>query len=145
MGTLPYLHFLRITDVSDKTKFNSSADGFDLDGVVAINQCTSGNTREAIEIVDDIQTADEVEITGNLELYPNPAAESATFSFSSQNESAFGLKIINAMGQFVYSTEGMATEGANNIDLKLENLSKGLYIVQLVQDGSMKQMSLVKK
>jgi hypothetical protein len=30
MGTLPYLHLLRITDVSDKTKFGSSADGFDV-------------------------------------------------------------------------------------------------------------------
>jgi hypothetical protein len=145
MGTLPYLHFIRITDVSDKTKFGSSADGFDVDGVVAINQCTSGNAREAIEIVDDINTADEVEIGGILELYPNPAAESATFNFSSQNESAYGLKIINAMGQSVYSTEGKATEGANTLELNLENLSKGLYIVQLVQDGSRQQVNLIKK
>jgi uncharacterized protein YjbI with pentapeptide repeats len=145
MGTLPYLHLLRITDVSDKTKFGSTADGFDVDGVLAINQCTSGNTREAVEIVDDIQTADELEIAGLLELYPNPASESATFTFSSQNASAYGLKIINAMGQSVYSTEGSATEGANTIELNLENLSKGLYIVQLVQDGSMQQVNLIKK
>jgi hypothetical protein len=145
MGTLPYLHLLRITDESDKTKFGSSADGFDVDGVVAINQCTSSNTREAVEIVDDINTSDELELAGILELYPNPASESATFSFSSQNASPYDLKIVNALGQIVYSTEGLATEGANNIELNLEYLSKGLYIVHLLQDGYKQQVSLVKK
>ncbi len=145
MGTLPYLHQLRITDESDKTKFGSSADGFDVDGVVAINQCTSSNTRDAVEIVDDINTYDELELAGILELYPNPASESATFSFSSQNASPYDLKIVNALGQIVYSTEGLATEGANTIELNLEYLSKGLYIVHLLQDGNKQQVSLVKK
>ena len=146
MGALPYLHLLRITDESDKLKFSSSADGFDVDGVVAINQCnTATNAREAVEIVDDINTADEVEIGGIMELYPNPASESATFTFSSQTESSYEVNIVNALGQVVFSSEGKATEGANNIDLNLETLKPGLHIVQLVQDGSRQQVNLMKR
>jgi hypothetical protein len=53
--------------------------------------------------------------------------------------------VINALGQSVYSTEGKATEGANNIELNLETLKPGLHIVQLVKEGSRQQVSLVKK
>ena len=145
MGTLQYLHLLRITDESDKKKFSSSADGYDVDGVVAINQCTSGNTRAAVEIVDDINTADEIEIAGIMELYPNPASKSANFTFSSQDDSAYELKIVNSLGQVVYSAEGMATEGANTINLNLEALKPGLHIVQLVKEGSKQQVNLMKR
>ena len=145
MGTLPYLHLLRITDVSDKTKFGSSADGFDVDGVVAINQCAASNARISVEITDDINTANEVELAGILELYPNPASSSATFTFSSQTESSYEINIVNALGQVVYRSEGKSTQGGNTLDLNLENLKPGLHIVQLVQDGIKKQVNLMKR
>lgn len=145
LGTLPYLHLLRITDVSDKTKFGSSADGFDVDGVVAINQCAASNARMSVEITDDINTADEVELAEILELYPNPASSSATFSFSSQTESSYEVNIVNALGQVVYRSEGKSTQGGNTLDLNLETLKPGLHIVQLVQDGSRQQVNLMKR
>ena len=145
MGTLPYLHLLRITDVSEKAKFGSSADGFDLDGVVAINQCAASNARMSVEMNDDINTADEVELAGILELYPNPASGSATFTFSSQTESSYEVNIVNALGQVVYRSEGKSTQGANTLDLNLETLKPGLHIVQLVQDGSRQQVNLMKR
>jgi hypothetical protein len=69
----------------------------------------------------------------------------ATLNFNAAKESAYSLRVINSLGQSVYSSEGNAIEGANAIELNLENLSIGLYIVQLVQDGSMQQVNLVKK
>jgi len=116
-----------------------------VDGVIAINQCTPNNGRVSLEITDDINTADEVDFASNLELYPNPAGSAATFSFSLQSESEYGLKIINAMGQVVYSQDGRGSEGANSLELNLEKFSSGLYIVQLVQDGSRKQLNLIKR
>jgi len=145
MGTLPYLHLLRITDVSEKAKFGPSADGFDVDGVVAINQCAASNARMSVEMIDDINTADEVELAGILALYPNPTSGSATFTFSSQTESSYVVNIVNALGQVVYRSEGKSTQGANTLDLNLENLKPGLHIVQLVQDGSRRQVNLIKR
>ena len=42
-------------------------------------------------------------------------------------------------------SEGKAIEGANTIELNLEKLSSGMYIVQLVKDGSRQQVSLIKQ
>jgi hypothetical protein len=80
-----------------------------------------------------------------MSLYPNPASQTATLSFGSSRDSDYQIRVINALGQSVYSAEGKATEGANTIDLNLEKLSSGLYIVQLVKEGSMKQVNLIKR
>jgi hypothetical protein len=80
-----------------------------------------------------------------MSLYPNPASQTATLSFGSSREGDYQIRVINALGQSVYSAEGKATEGANTLDLNLEKLSSGLYIVQLVKEGSMKQVNLIKR
>jgi hypothetical protein len=80
-----------------------------------------------------------------MSLYPNPASLTATLSFGSAKESDYQVRVINALGQSVYSAEGKAIEGANTLELNLEKLSSGLYIVQLVQDGSRQQVNLIKK
>ena len=94
--------------------------------------------REAVEEL--VETIDET-----INLYPNPAVNSATLNFSSANESAYSLRVTNTLGQVVYSSEGKAIEGANTIELNLEKLSSGLYIVQLVKDGTRKQVNLIKR
>jgi hypothetical protein len=80
-----------------------------------------------------------------LSLYPNPASQMATLNFSSAKEADYQIRVINALGQSVYSSEGKASEGANNIELNLEKLSSGLYIVQLVQDGQRQQVNMIKR
>jgi hypothetical protein len=80
-----------------------------------------------------------------MSLYPNPASQMATLNFSSANESAYSLRVTNTLGQVVYSNEGKASEGTNTIGLNLEKLSSGLYIVQLVKDGTRKQVNLIKR
>ncbi len=45
----------------------------------------------------------------------------------------------------VYSSEGNASAGINTIELNLEKLSSGLYIVQLVQDGNRQQLNMIKR
>jgi hypothetical protein len=98
----------------------------------------SSACREAVEEV--VETIDET-----ISLYPNPANQMATLNFTSAKQSDYQIRVINALGQSVYSAEGKASEGANTIDLNLEKLSSGLYIVQLVKEGSRQQLNLIKK
>ena len=79
------------------------------------------------------------------ELYPNPASQMATLKFTAGKESSYSLRLINTLGQSFYSREGNAIEGANTIELNLENISSGLYILQLVQDGQMQQLNMIKR
>ena len=105
---------------------------------ISIGNCTA---RMAVDNEGD----DETILDQKPKLYPNPASQMATLNFNAVKESAYSLRVINSLGQSVYSSEGNAIEGANAIELNLENLSNGLYIVQVVQDGSMQQVNLVKK
>jgi hypothetical protein len=80
-----------------------------------------------------------------MSLYPNPAVNSATLNFSTANAGDYQIHVINAFGQSVYSTKGKSSEGANTLELNLQNLSTGLYIVQLVQDGRRQQVNFIKQ
>jgi hypothetical protein len=93
------------------------------------------------------EAVDEVAETINetIRLYPNPASQTAMLSFGSAKESDYQIRVINSLGQLVYSTDGRASEGINAIELNLEKLSSGLYIVQLVQTNGIKQVNLIKK
>jgi hypothetical protein len=123
-------------------------------GVTASNACgNQGALCRSISIgncsarmaVDNEVGDEETILDQKPKLYPNPASQMATLNFNAAKESAYSLRVINSLGQSVYISEGNAFEGANAIELNLENLSNGLYIVQLVQDGSMQQVNLVKK
>jgi uncharacterized repeat protein (TIGR02543 family) len=78
-------------------------------------------------------------------IMPNPMEKEALVRFESKGGALYKLHVINSLGQLVYSTDGRASEGVNAIELNLEKLSSGLYIVQLVQDGSRQQVNLIKK
>jgi hypothetical protein len=118
--------------------------------VKAGNACGTNSTAKALAVTLSVSCREAVEeiaetLTETISLYPNPAVNSATLSFRTARESDYQVRVINALGQSVYSSEGKATEGANTIDLNLEKLSSGLYIVQLVQGGSKQQLSLIKR
>ncbi len=114
--------------------------------VKAGNACGTNATAKALAVTLSVACREAVEVVAeNISLYPNPASQMATLNFSAAKEGHYQIRVINTMGQSVYSTEGKATEGANNIELNLDKLSSGLYIVQLVQDGSRQQVNMIKK
>ena len=118
-------------------------------GTVAVtknNGCgVSLPSTKAVSSLACREAVDEVAETEQMSLYPNPAVNSATLNFSSAKEGDYQIRVINALGQLVYSSEGKASEGANTIELNLEKLSSGMYIVQLVRNGNRQQVNLIKK
>jgi hypothetical protein len=118
--------------------------------VKAGNACGTNGTSRSLAVTLSLacrEAVDEVAETINetIRLYPNPASQKATLSFGSAKESDYQIRVINALGQSVYSSEGKATEGANTLELNLEALKPGLYIVQLVQDGNRQQLNMIKR
>jgi hypothetical protein len=114
--------------------------------VKAGNVCGTNATAKSLAVARAAGCREAVEeVAETMSLYPNPASQMATLSFGSAKESGYQIRVINALGQSVFSSEGKATEGANTIDLNLEKLSSGLYIVQLVKEGSMNQVNLIKR
>jgi hypothetical protein len=115
--------------------------------VKAGNACGTNATAKTLAVALSTTCREAVVevVEESITLYPNPASQVATLKFSSAKESAYSLRVINALGQSVYNSEGKASEGSNAIELNLEKLSSGLYILQMVKDGNRQQLNMIKR
>jgi hypothetical protein len=123
------MHFLRITDVSDKTKFSATADGYDVDGVVAINQPCDNISRMSVSdlIQDDNDTPDDG-VTGTI--FPNPAKEKTTLQLNgSQENELWNVRIIDMTGKVVFESNFTSEAGSTEYPLDVTNLPKGIFQV----------------
>lgn len=64
-------------------------------------------------------------------LYPNPAVDNAHLAIGLADNSKVELSVINIMGQMVKHTVTKAEAGQNTIDIDLNGLSKGVYMVNV--------------
>jgi len=63
-------------------------------------------------------------------LYPNPAHESVTLRYDIAEEQKSQIVIRNSIGQYVYFSVLSMEE--KEVEIKLHNLSNGIYTVQLL-------------
>lgn len=69
-------------------------------------------------------------------IYPNPARENAKLTINSKvYDNHSQLSIINVLGEVVSKVDIKLNEGINEIPLELENLSNGLYSVELTSSS----------
>jgi len=69
--TTDWFKYIRLTDRSAATKFSGTADGYDVDGVLVIQDCQTTQSHRVIDY-DDVSTPDEE--TESI-LYPNPFSD----------------------------------------------------------------------
>jgi hypothetical protein len=124
------IQYLRISDRSAATAFTGTADGYDVDGVVAINSLC-GLAPTPRYLVDDIATVDEV---SSMKLYPNPAAEYTVVSIEGTSN-RWTIELVDATGRVVLSEAVNATSTETEYFLKLNEIERGVYFVR-VSSGS---------
>jgi thiol-disulfide isomerase/thioredoxin len=91
-------------------------------------------------------TGDIVTIPVQFELYPNPATSQTTVSFQLNKTSDVTVNVVNAMGQVVQSTFNQnlsATE--HTFTINTENLSRGIYTVNIISDAGITTQKLTKE
>jgi hypothetical protein len=69
-----------------------------------------------------------------VEVYPNPLKEKAMIRFNSKHSGSVEVNILNVIGKSVAHYSISTTLGSNLVAIDVENLSKGTYIIQLVDD-----------
>jgi hypothetical protein len=74
------------------------------------------------------------EING-LDVYPNPANDHISISFSSKGSNTGEISLINALGQTVYTKQVALNEGKNRLNVQLNELPKGIYFAK-VKNGN---------
>jgi hypothetical protein len=145
-ANLQGMNYIKFTDVSDKTKFNSSADGYDVDGAVAdvfipgqtpTGCATAGNAgRFAIEnISDENNVPDEIE---SLQILGE------TVLFTLQGEGAV-LRVTDNMGR-VISSQNVEGNMWDVVELALPSagLATGIYMLTLETPVSVQTVKFVK-
>lgn len=135
------IQYIRITDRTPATSFNGSADGYDVDGVVVINQECGGAT--PARIGDNTNTPDEVI---SMELFPNPAKETATVVLTTgSDDSNIMITVNNYLGQSVLTDRlNVASSSVINHTLNLDGLNSGIYFVTVESNSTREVIKLVK-
>jgi hypothetical protein len=138
-GTIQYV---RITDRSAFSSFSGSADAFDLDGVVVINNnCGTSNTARWS---DNTTTADEVMVA---EVFPNPFQNDLNLMIStgSQDNQAT-ITVSNYLGKLISSERiNVAASSAIQHPLNVNNLSKGVYFISIETNTTKEVLKVVKQ
>ncbi len=112
---------------------------------------TSTSNWSAIQIFTTLATGSkEVEEIYSMQnelrevnIYPNPANDVVTISFNSNLEGAFKLRLMDMTGRIAISNDNISLAGENQIQLNLNGISKGVYIVVLQQGENVIQKKLV--
>ncbi|MBO2526280.1 MAG: hypothetical protein CW341_11410 [Bacteroidetes bacterium] len=89
----------------------------------------------------EITSQNNSNIITDITLYPNPANQTITISFSEAQESVKQVRIINMQGKVVLSQENPSNNTVN-----IANLPVGMYVVRVLsQSGKEYAVKLVKE
>lgn len=70
-----------------------------------------------------------------LDIYPNPATQSATLAFYAQNSGKAVLKMTDVTGKVINNRSIEYASGRNAISVDLQDVAKGVYFVMLDAEG----------
>lgn len=121
-------YYMLVADLDETTRIGYS--------VVKYSFINVNNAADSMQVTiryNSLTTAIKKNNTdaSSFEIYPNPANESAVLKINSLKAFDSQLTIINTLGAVVSERTAAITEGKNNIDLKIENLSTGIYFVNI--------------
>ncbi len=85
-----------------------------------------------------IQLASEEKFT----IYPNPTSKQATIQFNSNGQDNVNIRIVNAIGQVVYSEELKNSKGLITHAVNTENFANGIYQVTVITGNSFSTQKL---
>lgn len=99
-----------------------------------IYDSTCQNVTQSVYKVGSIPSAINAvfPIESDLLIFPNPFNDFVSIQFDNQKNKLYSLRIYNAMGQKIQQFEKI-NENLKTIDSK--NLERGIYLLQLIQDG----------
>lgn len=78
-------------------------------------------------------------------LYPNPAYNSATLDISSSAQTNTTILLYDVMGRLVWSTEKNLAYGNSRVQIPLDNLTAGMYSVQIRSNTGQISLKLSKQ
>jgi len=106
------------------------------------------NTREVWKGLWDNYNFGVKDVKGGIQdmrIFPNPAQNVATVLVNSICSKPYTLTVTNIMGQSVYTQNGNIGYGENRISLNINNLTPGIYLVNIKTDNATRTQKLIVK
>jgi hypothetical protein len=128
MGYIKYFQYIRFSDRSPFTQFSSSADGYDVDGVMSLHYC---NNQSRVEFDDVITANDDIDVS----LSPNPFNEEVLINKAELSN----VEIYDYVGKIVKSIKGVT----GKIDTK--DLPNGIYYIKVMSKQNTTLHKMFKK
>lgn len=106
----------------------------------------SATVTKSIEIVGGSSIEDETLSGGDLNVFPNPVVDMLNYSFSLNKSANVKVDIMNVNGQTIATQQYASLEAGEYLyKVNAESWNKGVYLLQLVVDGSVvKTVKIIK-
>jgi hypothetical protein len=89
--------------------------------------------------IDGVSVAELNNNFSQIAVYPNPAQDNATISFSLQHQAEVNISVVDAMGRIVsVAANRKFDQGINKVEINTSALSSGIYNVMIQSEGGRK-------
>jgi len=119
--------------------FNPTTSGPITLTVVGTNDC--GNGVSSSIILSNVTGVEDLAFSADVNVAPNPFENNFTLNATEAFADAYSVKIFNSLGALVYSSD---VTNATSLTLG-DNLSAGLYVIQVAKGERVLQTRIVKK
>jgi hypothetical protein len=135
------IHYIKLSERSPMSEFPNSADGYDVDGVLALHNGCSEETR--IQAFDNNSVPDEI---AEIEVSPNPFRDRMSLIYESGSiDEKIDIKLFNYVGQMVSSeTVTVPKRTKHSHTIAGSDLPKGVYIVTVESGGQKQSIKVIK-
>ncbi|MEM7374561.1 MAG: T9SS type A sorting domain-containing protein [Bacteroidota bacterium] len=106
------------------------------------DSCVATVTIEKTTSIEDVFME---ETTVFLQLYPNPADKLLHLEWESPSFGEVSIAILNQLGQEIHQAFRTKSQSVLEASLEVQDLSTGIYVVQVKQDSVVRHMRLVKE
>ncbi len=74
---------------------------------------------------------------GTISMYPNPTSGLLNVEINVEKSSNITIRVMDMSGRTVKTTEAKAVQGVNKVELNLNDVSSGIYNVQVIENGKL--------
>lgn len=125
-----------ITDVVSITGSNQGAQYYyyfyDWEVELASTECVSERVPVVVDIATGINTVD----VNGIELYPNPAKDRLFISLNNQAYTNVFVNVMDLEGRTVAQQAFYNTASSQKLEIGLNNLAEGVYMIKVIADGT---------
>ncbi|MBL7930063.1 MAG: T9SS type A sorting domain-containing protein, partial [Bacteroidia bacterium] len=111
--------------------------------VKADNLCGSSGLRTLYYVPGCRLAEEDAAGISSLTVYPNPAHTQATVAFKAAEQGSYMLIMTDVTGRTVRSMVTTAQAGVHQTDINLNDLAKGMYLIELRSNSGTEVQKLI--